>query len=52
MPLHNVDDKNVRSDLSKSLDKLESENQEMREALVAMNDKLDQMVREREGLTD
>ncbi len=49
-PLHNVDERNIRTDTTQALDKLEAENAEMRSALTDLNDKLDHLVREREGV--
>jgi hypothetical protein len=51
-PLPNVDERNIRTDTTQALDKLEAENADMRESLNELNDKLDAMVRQREGVDD
>jgi hypothetical protein len=49
-PLHHVDEHRVRSDTTQALDKLEAENAEMRDSLSELNDRLEALVREREGV--
>jgi hypothetical protein len=49
-PLHSVDEHKVRTDMIQSFEKLESENQEMRDNLAELNSRLDALVREREGV--
>jgi hypothetical protein len=51
-PVPNVDERRVRSDTISALDKLESENADMREALAEMNKRLDAEIRKREGYED
>ncbi len=51
-PLHNVDERRVRSDTTQALDKLEAENADMRESLADLNNRLEALVREREGYED
>ena len=51
-PLHSVDERRVRSDTTQALDKLESENAEMRSSLEDLNSRLEALVREREGYED
>ena len=52
VPLHNVDERNIRADTGKALDKLESENAEMRASLDDLTKRLDSMTREREGIEE
>jgi len=49
MPLQNIDERNLRTDTTQALDKLEAENAEMRESLAKLESTLDALVREREG---
>lgn len=51
-PLHNVDERNIRTDTTQALDKLESENAEMRASLEDLTNRLDAMTREREGIEE
>jgi hypothetical protein len=51
-PIANVDERRVRSDTTQALDKLESENADMRSALEEMNKRLDAEIRKREGYED
>jgi hypothetical protein len=52
LPLHSVDERRVRADTTQALDKLEAENAEMRQSLDELNDRLEALVREREGYED
>jgi hypothetical protein len=52
LPLHNVDEFKINVDTVKALDKLESENSEMRQSLAEMNVRMDALVREREGIEE
>jgi hypothetical protein len=51
-PIANVNEHRVRSDTISALDKLESENAEMREALNTLNERLTTEIRKREGYED
>ena len=52
LPLHNVDELKINVDTVKALEKLGAENEDMRTALKEMNERMDAMVREREGIED
>src|SRR5208282_2658792 len=52
LPVHNIDERKITTDTVKALSKLESENSEMRESLAELNQRLDNMVREREGIEE
>ena len=51
-PLHSVDQRNIRVDTTRAIDKLENENAEMRQSLEELNNRLEGLVREREGVED
>jgi hypothetical protein len=52
LPVQSVDERKINTDTVKMLDKLESENADMRASLAEMNDRMDALVREREGVTE
>lgn len=52
LPLHSVDEFKINVDTVKALDKLQSENSDMRAAIEELNSRLDAEVRSREGIEE
>lgn len=51
-PVQNIDPTGVSSDTTRMIDAVASENADMREQLARMEERLDQMTREREGIAE